>query len=186
MKKKILGVVGSPRRNGNTHILVARLIEGARDAGASADLVFLGDLHIAECDGCHACMEGRPCPKNDDMNALYHKIALSDVIVFGTPVYWYGPTALMKAFVDRFVFFNAPANRPLIAGKTGAAVIPLEENNPDTWAPVVDFFARSLGYLEMRFDGALVAPGVSGKGDVRKRPDLLAEAYERGRRLAEK
>ncbi len=51
--KKILGVVGSPRRNGNTHILVSRILDGAGKAGARTEILFLDDLHIQECDGCH-------------------------------------------------------------------------------------------------------------------------------------
>ena len=51
----MLGIVGSPRKNGNTHVLVSRILEGARDAGAEAETVLLGDLTVQECDGCHAC-----------------------------------------------------------------------------------------------------------------------------------
>ena len=102
-ERAVLGVVGSPRRNGNTHILVSRVLDGAGEAGALTDLVFLGDLTIGECDGCHVCWRGKPCSKCDSMNDLYPRISDSDVLVFGTPVYWFGPTALMQAFLDRFV-----------------------------------------------------------------------------------
>lgn len=179
--KKILGIVGSPRRNGNTHILISRLLEGAREAGAETETVLLGDLNIRECDGCHACRRGLACTKNDDMNALYPKIIGCDVIVLGTPVFWYGPTALMKAFVDRFVYFNCPENRALLAGKTAVTIIPLEETDPDTWAPVADFFARSLRYLELPLTGAIIAPGVEAKGEILEWPEKLQEAYEMGK-----
>lgn len=65
---KILGVVGSPRKNGNTHILVSRILEGAKVNGAFTDSLFLNNLTIRECDGCHVCWKGKPCTKNDDMN----------------------------------------------------------------------------------------------------------------------
>jgi len=181
--KRILGIVGSPRRNGNTHILVSRLLEGACDAGAATETVLLGELRIRECDGCHICWRGKPCSKKDDMNALYPKIIASDVIVFGTPVYWYGPTAIMKAFVDRFVYFNSPEHRALIAGKSAVTVIPLEETDPDAWAPVADFFDRSLRYLELRLAGSIIAPGVGKKGEILKHPEKLEEAYELGRKM---
>jgi hypothetical protein len=111
LAKKVLGVVGSPRKNGNTHILVSRILEGAEKQGAAAETIFLNDLNIRECNGCHACWRGKRCSKKDDMRDIYPKIIESDVIVFGTPVYWYGPTALMKGFMDRFVYFNCPENR---------------------------------------------------------------------------
>ncbi len=182
--KKILAVVGSPRRNGNTHLLISRLLEGAREKGAHTSIVLLGELRIAECDGCHACWQGRECSKHDDMNTLYPRIMETDVLVFGTPVYWYGPTALMKACIDRFVYFNFPENRSRIAGKSAALVIPLEETDPDAWAPVTDFFARSLQYLEMNIAGAVIAPGVGARGEITEHPELLQAAYELGKSLA--
>jgi multimeric flavodoxin WrbA len=180
---RVLGIVGSPRRDGNTHILVSHLLEGAREAGAAAETVLLGDLRIRECNGCHTCRRGKPCSKKDDMNALYPKIMEADSIVFGTPVYWYGPTALMKAFIDRFVYFNCPEHRARIAGKSAVAVVPLEDTDPDTWAPVVQFFAKSLAYLEMSLVGTVIAPGVGGKGEILGRPEILREAFEMGKRL---
>jgi len=181
--KRILGIVGSPRRKGNTHILVSRLLDGAREEGAETEIVMLGDLSIRECNGCHTCWRGRPCSKRDDMNALYPKIMEAGIIVFGTPVYWFGPTALMKACIDRFVYFNCPGNHARIAGKSAALIIPLEDTSPDTWAPVVQFFSKSLDYLEMSLVGTVIAPGVGGKGEILGRPEILEEAYEMGRRL---
>jgi len=71
MAKRILAVVGSPRKNGNTHILVSKIAEGAVSAGAAVDELLLGELSIGECDGCHACWKGRQCSKNDDMRQIY-------------------------------------------------------------------------------------------------------------------
>lgn len=70
----ILGVIGSPRRLGNTHILVSEILEGARQSGATVNHVFLNDLSIRECDGCHKCWKGKSCSKNDDMNRIYPRI----------------------------------------------------------------------------------------------------------------
>jgi len=182
--KRILGVVGSPRRNGNTHLLVSKLLEGAQGAGASTDTVFLNDLRIRECDGCHACWSGRPCSKNDDMNPLYARLIESDVIVFGTPVYWYGPTALMKGFIDRFVYFNSPENHAKIKGKPAALVVPYEEKSLEMGGFVVTFFEKCFQYLDMRLAGTILAPGVTRKGDVMDKPEFLEKAFELGRSLA--
>jgi len=181
---KILAVVGSPRQGGNTDLLVSRIAEGAREASAHVEVVRLGELQIRECDGCHACWKGRPCSKKDDMLALYPKIAASEIIVLGTPVYWYGPTALMKGFIDRFVYFNCDANRPMIRGKRTAVAIVLEETHEQTWRPVVEFFEKSLAYLEMKPAGTIVVPGVGKKGEILKQPERLKEAYRLGTALA--
>jgi multimeric flavodoxin WrbA len=182
--KHVIGFVGSPRKKGNTHLLVARILEGAQAAGAATEMVFLNDLVIRECDGCLACWKGKPCPKQDDMNGLYSKIAASDAIVFGTPVYWYGPTALMKGLVDRFVYFNCPENRAKIRAKPAILAIPYEEEDTKTADLVVAFFEKSLAYLEMDLLGQVVVPGVTKKGDVLRKPACLAEGYELGRRAA--
>ena len=180
---KILGVMGSPRKNGNTHILVTRMLDGAREQGAEADIIFLGDHDIKECNGCLVCWDGKECPKNDDMNAFYPKIIESDVLIFGTPVYWYGPTALMKGFIDRFVYFNCPENRAKIKGKSAVLAIPFEEESTETASLSVSFFEKSLGYLEMKLAGIVLVPGVSRKGDVLEKTEKLKEAYDVGRRL---
>ena len=182
--KKILGVVGSPRRNGNTHILVSRILEGAKEEGAIVDILFLNDLNIQECDGCHTCWEGKQCSKNDDMNNIYPKIIESDVIILGTPVYWYEPTALMKGFIDRFVYFNCPENRVKIKGKVAVIAVPFEEENPETAALLVAFFEKCLQYLQMNLIGKIIVPGVSRKGEILKKGDRLQEGYELGRGLA--
>lgn len=181
--KKVLGIMGSPRKRGNTHVLMDAVLAGARENGAATDLVLLGDLTIRECDGCLACWKGIPCPQGDDMNGLYPKIEESDVLVFGTPVYWYGPTALLKALVDRLAYFNCPENRKKIAGKKAVIVMPLEETDPDSYAPVVTFFEKSFEYLQLEFAGRLIVPGVSKKGDVSNKTEYMRQAYELGRNL---
>jgi multimeric flavodoxin WrbA len=179
--KRVLGIVGSPRKNGNTHILVSRILEGAQAEGAIAETLLLGDLTIRECDGCHACWKGKSCSKQDDMKGIYAKIVESDVIVFGTPVYWYGPTALMKALIDRFVYFNCPENRAKIRNKSAIIAVPLEDNNPHTADLVAAFFEKSLEYLEMKLVGQVIAPGVGEKGDILREQEKLNEGYELGR-----
>lgn len=184
MMHKILAVVGSPRRNGNTHILVSRIVEGAESEGAVGDFLFLDEVDIHECNGCHACWEGKECSKNDGMNSIYPQIVECDGIVFGTPVYWYGPTALMKAFIDRFVYFNCPENRVKIRGKSAVLAIPFEEEDLEAAAFVVAFFEKSLRYLEMNLAGTILVPGVSRKGEILVKGDRLTEAYELGKRIA--
>ena len=180
----ILGIVGSPRRKGNTHLLVERILEGARGEGAATETLLLGDLKIGECDGCHACWKGKECGKRDDMNGAFPRIADSDALVFGTPVYWYGPTALMKGFVDRFVYFNCPENRAKIAGKSAVIVVPYEEDNPETAAPVVEFFEKCFRYLEMNLAGKIIVPGVTRRGEVAEKADRIEEARKLGREIA--
>lgn len=182
---KVLGIVGSPRRNGNTHVLVSRILDGARDTGAGTETILLGELDIQECTGCHACWKGKhACGRNDDMKGLYPKIIESDAVIFGTPVYWYGPTAIMKCFMDRFVYFNCPANRSRIRGKAAVIAVPFEDHTPETSDLVVEFFERSLAYLEMKLIGKMLVPGVTKRGEVRNLKQVMDRCYEAGQELA--
>ena len=181
--KKVLGLVGSPRKGGNTDLLVREVLAGAESQGAATRIIYLSDRNIRECDGCHACWRNKPCSKKDDMNLLYEEIAANDGFVFGTPVYWYGPTALMKLFIDRCVYFNCPANRNQIRGKTAAVVIPFEEETLETAQPVAAFFTKSLRYLELDCRGELLVPGVTRKGEVAGNEKVLREAQILGQKL---
>jgi multimeric flavodoxin WrbA len=183
---KILGIVGSPRKKGNTDILVDRILDGAKNAGADVEKVHLRGLKIKECDGCYVCWKGKECPKKDDMNNLYPMIEAADVIIFGTPVYWFGPTALMKAFVDRFIYFNCPKNRAKIAGKAAVVASPFEDTDMETAATLVAFFEKCFDYLEMKPAGQILVPGVAEKGDILAKSDALEQAYRLGKSLAKK
>lgn len=182
---KILGIVGSPRKNGNTHVLVSRILDGAREAGADTEAVLLGELDIEECSGCHACWGGNHvCGKRDEMKTLYPKIIGCDALILGTPVYWYGPTAIMKCFIDRFVYFNCPANRKKIKGKTAVIAVPFEDKTLETADLVLQFFEKSLGYLEMELTEKILIPGVTKRGEVRSRKRVMDQCCKLGRRLA--
>lgn len=180
---KFLGVVGSPRRKGNTDILVSHIMDGARSLGAETETLYLGKLNIRECNGCHLCWQGQDCDRNDDMVEIYPKIIESDVLVLGTPVYWYAPSALMKAFIDRFVYFNCPENRAKVRGMKAVTAIPFEENTPETADLLAKFFELSLSYLEIELVDQLIVPGVSAKGDVLAKEDILQVAYDLGASL---
>jgi multimeric flavodoxin WrbA len=90
----------------------------------------------------------------------------------------------MKAFIDRFVYFNSEPNRSMVRGKRVAVGVVLEETHVETWLPVIDFFQKSLAYLEMNLAGTIIAPGVGEKGAIRKETARLEEARRLGVTLA--
>ena len=141
---------------------------------------------MQECNGCHACWKGNhACSKHDDMKTLYPKIAECDALVLGTPVYWYGPTAIMKCFIDRFVYFNCPANRSKIKGKAAVIAVPFEDTALDTSSLVVDMFAKSFRYLEVKLVEKVLVPGVTKRGEVRSRKRVMDRCFKLGQRLVE-
>ncbi|HMK93989.1 MAG TPA: flavodoxin family protein [Candidatus Limnocylindrales bacterium] len=93
----VLGLVGSPRRGSNTDLLVSAILDGAAVSHHAVDKVYLYDVDIAPCMDCKACKHADyKCAVNDGMQRLYPKLDEADVIIFGTPLYWYGPSAKMK------------------------------------------------------------------------------------------
>ncbi|MBP2630189.1 MAG: multimeric flavodoxin WrbA [Firmicutes bacterium] len=182
----VLGIVGSPRKNGNTHILVSKILEGAKQQGATVNSISLGELSINECDGCYACWHGCECSKHDDMNKLYPKINQADILVLGTPVYWYNTSALMKGFIDRLVYYNCEQNRGKIKEKNVVIAIPFEDQTMETVVPVVQFFERSLKYLEMNLFDQVIVEGISKTGEISKRKDVLDRAFLIGQKIVKK
>lgn len=183
---KLTAFLGSPRVGGNTDILTARVLDGAKESGLVVEAVELRKLRIGPCTGCEKCWQrsGQPCVINDDMNDLYEKIGESDILLFATPVYWYAPTSIMKAFTDRFVVFNRPQGRPMIEGKGAILVTAYEEEGPKAVEPMLRMFEMSFEYLGLKLIGTVVVDGVGPKGAVLQKPDALDQAYELGRSLA--
>jgi multimeric flavodoxin WrbA len=101
-KIKVLGVVGSPREGGNTDTLVTEALRGATEAGGSTRKLFVGNYRIAPCTSCGACLKTGQCVHRDGMDELLPLMEEHQVWVLGTPVYWWGATAQMKVFIDRW------------------------------------------------------------------------------------
>ena len=99
---KVIGVVCSPRQQGNTEILVREALTAAREAGAEeVEMVSLANKKIFPCDGCDCCLETGECIIDDDMQHIYPKLLTADGIIIGTPVYFWGACGLAKIFIDR-------------------------------------------------------------------------------------
>jgi multimeric flavodoxin WrbA len=176
---KVLGLIGSPRRNSNTDLLVTEILNGAADAGCQTEKVYLYPQNIGACTDCRGCKKGKfVCKLQDDMANLYPKLEAADVVVFGTPLYWYGSSAKMKLLQDRL--------RPYIAskklrGKRAVLVIPSEEG-ADACQNAVGMFRQSFVYLEMQLVN-VVLPKAAEKAEVKAQPQLLREARQIGKNL---
>ena len=102
MMKQILLISSSPRRGGNSDLLCDEFLRGARDAGHSAEKIFLADKTIHYCTGCGACANAtRPCVQKDDVADILEKMVAADVLVLATPVYFYTMCAQLKTLIDR-------------------------------------------------------------------------------------
>ena len=146
MTQKILGIVGSPRRNGNTEVLVDEVLKGAEDAGAQVEKVILNELDIRPCQACNSCYKEGKCIQDDDMAELLVKMEKTDAWILGTPVYWFGPTAQIKAFIDRWY---QPLHKKF-KGKHVVVVVPLGDSNEQTAHHTVGMIKASLNFLNVK------------------------------------
>ena len=109
---KILAVSCSPRKQGNTEILLNEALEGAKAEGAEVELYRVSGKNIQPCDGCWSCMKEGQCHIKDDMQELYEKLLAADGIIFGTPIYFYNMTAQAKTLLDRTLCPQPPQEEP--------------------------------------------------------------------------
>ncbi|MDY7078920.1 MAG: flavodoxin family protein [Chloroflexota bacterium] len=176
-EKRVLGIAGSPRRGGNTEILVDEVLRGAEEAGALVEKVILSKLDIAPCRGCDACHKTGVCVQQDDMLPLLEQMGRSSIWVLGTPVYWWGPTAWFKAFLDRWY---GARHTVTFEGRRAILVVPFEDSDVRTARHTVGMFEDALDYLKMELVGTVLAPGVLDPGKVREHPDVLMAARRAG------
>ncbi len=177
---KILVVNGSPRKGGNTEVLLDAMISGAEEAGTTIASVELRSLTVSPCRACDACKKTGICVQKDDMQDLLSKMEGSDVWILGTPVYWWGPTAQLKAFIDRWYGIS----KDFFKNRKVVLIIPMGSNNPRTAQHVLGMFEDIFAYLGMKQIGTLLASGVYEQGEAKTRSDLLEEARILGESIA--
>jgi multimeric flavodoxin WrbA len=187
----VLGIVGSPREGGNTDTLVTEVLRGAEAAGARSQKVFVGRYKIAPCTGCGGCVKTGRCVSRDGMDDLLPLMEANHVWVLGTPVYWWGATAQMKLFIDRwFAPWVDPKTREVFRNRVAVVVTPLGDTNATVARHTTGMFGDIFAFLGIPIAATVVAPNVGGSGieagaDVLKRPEIMKAAHDAGRAAAE-
>ena len=188
---KVLGIAGSPRRDGNTDLLLAEVMKGAASRGAKVKTIILNDLEIAPCQHCDACFEAGKCRIEDDMQMVYDKLEQANRIVLASPIQFMGVSAQAKAMIDRCQALWARKyvlNRPplgdrrerkgLFVSVGGRAVANLFE-------PALVTVKSLFTVLDIKYAGELVFAGVDEKGVISNNPDALNQAFLVGQKLVE-
>ena len=98
---KVLGIFGSPRKGGNTDLLLEEALKGAEQEGAKVERLHLSDFTVTPCTECHGCDQTGKCVILDDMEKIYPKLLEADVVILASPIFFYGVTAWAKALIDR-------------------------------------------------------------------------------------
>ena len=167
MGKKILVLNGSPRANGNTETLADAFIAGAKKAGHEVAKFDLQRMQIGYCLGCCKCVEkkGSPCIQKDDMDKIYPAFEAADVVVFASPLYFWGFSAQTKTALDR-IFASIAASGMKAGSKGSVLLIAAEDKTEENFRPMVDYYGavtKNLGWKDL---GMLLAGGLYRVGDI--------------------
>lgn len=172
----IIVLSGSPRKGGNTDLLVDAFVKGA-EKNNDVEVVSVADYKVNPCIGCNSCFdkEGHDCFQQDDMQAVYDKLKCADVIVVASPVYFYGVSAQLKAIIDRL---HTPMRNDFKVKKlalilVGAAAL------PELFDSIKIQYKLVLNFFKLEDAGMVLVRGAKDKGDVRN-TDGLDEAYRLG------
>lgn len=175
----VLGIIGSPRRHGNTETLVDTILASAVEQGAISEKVILNELNISPCQACNGCQRTGSCVHDDDMNILLPLMEKSDVWVLGTPIYWWGPTAQFKTFIDRWYGID----QRKFQGKQIIAAIPMGGGDENYAQHTIGMIEDISNYLGMKYIETVVAAGMNGSTSVRENTRILESARAVGMRI---
>lgn len=174
---KITILTGSPRRDGNTAYLAERFAEGAREAGHEVFTFDCAAHKIGPCLACGHCGMDGPCVQKDDFDIVRGHIAEADMIVFATPVYYFGVSAQLKTVVDRFYSIHGK-----LGGKKCALISVFGNPSSKTAEPSVAMYRAMTAFLGWEDMGMILAAGVWAPRDARS-TDYGRQAYEMGRSI---
>ena len=187
---RVLALTGSPRKGGNTDTLVAAVMRGVAQTGFMGETIRLADLTIGPCVDCGGCHKTGQCVIKDDMQDLYRKILAAQVIILGSPIYFYGLSAQAKVFVDRMQALWS--RKQLLVASSQWLPDPIKKGYLIAVAATIGakVFLGAQLCTEYAFDamgfhygGDFLVRGVEHKGEIAKMADKLEEAEQFGRKI---
>lgn len=187
----VLGIYGSPRKGGNSDLLLDQVMAGAASAGADCRTVYCRRLKISGCLGCGGCDETGECVIDDDMGQVYPLFTWADAVVMAVPIYFYAPPGQVKLLIDRS---QACWNHKLLTkgrdhlnthdSGRGYVVGVGATKGKNLFEPT-DLIAKYFyDALDMSYEGGLFYRRLEDKGEVKEHQEKLAEAFDFGVKIA--
>lgn len=167
MRKKIVVITGSSRKNGNSFAMTDAFINAAEAKGHTVTRFDAAMKNVGGCRACETCFKtGKACSFDDDFNTIAPAILEADAVVFTMPVYWYSIPAQIKGVIDRLYSFCVAGKD--IAGKECAMIACCEEDDMSVMDGVRVPLERSAALLKWKMVGEVLVPGVLKAGDIQK------------------
>lgn len=188
---KILGIYGSPRKQGNSEVILDEILKAAAESGAEIKKVYARDLKMSGCRECKGCEKTGNCVVKDDMQKLYPLFEEADVIVLASPIFFYGLASQVKAVVDRAqaMWSRRMLNKPRDQWKNyengrGYLVTVGATRGKNLFEGVKLVAKYFYDALDVSFEGGLFYKGLEKKNDAKNNPEIMKEAYEFGVKIA--
>jgi multimeric flavodoxin WrbA len=183
--KKVLVLLGSPRKNGNSAILAASIAKGAKLKGAKVETLFIHSMKVAPCKSCYSCQKpgSTGCSIKDDMQSIYKKLQEAEAWVIASPVYWFTMSAQTKLWMDR-CFALLPHMEEIFVNKRIAIAMTYGDIDPFKSGCInaLRAFQDAFGYVKACIIGMVYGSAMDA-GEIKIKGELLAEAEELGRKL---
>jgi multimeric flavodoxin WrbA len=184
---KVLGIYGSPRKGGNTDMLLDEALKGAEAAGAEVSSIRCCDLDMKGCVECGGCDQTGQCVVDDDMQQVYPQLLEAHVIIVASPIFFYGLTSQVKALMDRCQAMwckrfleKAADQRKTYDGGRGYLISVGATKGKNLFEGAQLVAKYFFDALDMSYEGGLLVRSVDGKGEIAKHPEFLRKASELG------
>ena len=176
---KITVLMGSPNKNGSTSILVDSFVRGARAAGHECRVIDVCRADVHPCIGCVRCGYEGPCVQKDGVEEIRTQLLTTDMVVFATPLYYYGMTAQLKAVVDRFCAYNSSLN-----GRHLKSALLTVAWNADDWTfeALTTHYRTLVRYINFEDVGMVLGYGC-GTPAMTRRSEYPERAFRLGKSL---
>ncbi|BAX80050.1 MAG: flavodoxin family protein [Labilibaculum antarcticum] len=192
---KVLAIGGSPRKGGNTDIIIKQIVAGLTAEQIDCENINLGSIDFKGCIGCEKCRKDKVCTMiNDGMSLLYPSILESQGLILASPVHNYNITSWMKAFIDRlYCFYEFDNNtRPRdwssrLANQKRKVVIAAicEQKDLADMGFAIEAMSRPIEALGFEIVGVLPVFKAFEKGAVKKQEEIMDKAFDLGIKLAQ-
>jgi len=183
--RRVVGISGTPRRGGNTDLLLDKALEGAKSAGAVVEKIALRDLDLEGCRECGGCGKSGICIIRDDMRRVYKSLERSDAIIVASPIFFGSVTAQLKAMIDRFqgwwiARYVLKKRKSLKGGSKGYFISASGASGRKYFRPARTLVRIFFATLGATYSGALFCAGVEDKGAIIKDKGALERAFRLG------
>lgn len=185
---KVLGIYGSPRRRGNTDMLLDEALKGAASVGANVSSIRCCDLNMKGCQECGGCDETGQCVVDDDMQLVYPQLLEAQTIILASPIFFYSLTSQLKAVIDRCQAMwckrfleKTPDLRKSYDGGRGYLISVGATKGKNLFEGAQLVAKYFFDALDMSYEGGLLVRSVDRKGEIANHPEFLLQALELGK-----